>query len=71
MSVFLETAKLKRTGFFPAFLFGGLLAGAFSVVNMAARPEKFIYQQLPAPEVLALSLIHIFFLLRFLFSFFT
>lgn len=53
MSVFLETAKLKRTGFFPAFLFGGLLAGAFPVVNMAARPEKFIYQQLPAPEVLA------------------
>lgn len=52
MRVAQEITKLKRTGFFPAFLLGGMLAGAFPIVNMAARPENFIRQQRPALTIL-------------------
>ena len=41
MTLGLETKKLKRTGYFPAFLAGGLLAAAFPLVNMLARSETF------------------------------
>lgn len=36
-----EAKKLKRTGYFPAFLAGGLLASAFPLVNMLVRAETF------------------------------
>lgn len=42
MSLLLECKKLKRTGYFPAFLGGGLLAAAFPVVNMAVRSENYV-----------------------------
>lgn len=37
----LECRKLKRTGFAPAFLTGGILASAFPVLNMAVRSEMY------------------------------
>ena len=40
----LETRKLKRTGYVPAFLGGGLLAGAVPVLNMAFRSEIYVSQ---------------------------
>lgn len=39
---FLECRKIKRTGFVPAFLGGGLLAGAVPIVNMAVRSEMYL-----------------------------
>ncbi|MDE6639480.1 MAG: ABC transporter permease [Acetatifactor sp.] len=44
MSVFLECKKIKRTGFLPAFLGGGILTAAVPVVNMAVRSEMYITQ---------------------------
>lgn len=41
MILALEAKKLKRTGYFPAFLAGGLLASAFPLVNMLVRTETF------------------------------
>ncbi len=41
MSLFIESKKLKRTGYLPAYLAGGFLAAAFPVVNMLVRPENF------------------------------
>ena len=40
----LETKKLKRTGYVPAFLGGGLLAGLVPVLNMAIRSERYVTQ---------------------------
>lgn len=45
MSVFLECKKIKRTGFLPAFLGGGILAAAVPVVNMAVRSEIYLAKQ--------------------------
>lgn len=42
MSVSLEFKKVKRTGFIPAFLVGGLLAAAVPVLNMAVRSENYL-----------------------------
>lgn len=42
MSIGLECKKIKRTGFLPAFLCGGILAGAVPIVNMAVRSEKYL-----------------------------
>ncbi len=52
MTFQLELKKLKRTGFFPAILGGGLIAAAFPILNTAARPEMFISQPLPALDIL-------------------
>ena len=41
MTLALEAKKLKRTGYIPAFLAGGLLASAFPLVNMLVRAETF------------------------------
>lgn len=41
MTLALEAKKLKRTGYFPSFLAGGLLASAFPLVNMLVRAETF------------------------------
>lgn len=37
-----ECNKIKRTGFLPAFILGGLLAGAVPVLNMTFRAEIYI-----------------------------
>ena len=42
MSVSLECKKVKRTGFLPAFLGGGILAAAVPVINMAVRSEMYL-----------------------------
>ncbi|MCU0078046.1 ABC transporter permease [Extibacter muris] len=42
MSFSLECKKVKRTGFTPAFLFGGLLAAVVPVLNMAVRSENYL-----------------------------
>ena len=42
MSFGLELRKVKRTGFLPAFLGGGILAAAVPAVNMAFRAEMYI-----------------------------
>ena len=52
MSLLLEIKKLKRTGFFPAFLIGAILAACFPIINTAARPENFINQNLPTLDIL-------------------
>ncbi len=49
MSFVLECRKIRRTGFLPAFLCGGLLAAAVPVLNMAVRSEN--YLKLAAPPV--------------------
>lgn len=41
-SLSLECKKIKRTGFLPAFLCGGILAAAVPVVNMAVRSEMYL-----------------------------
>lgn len=38
----LELKKVKRTGFIPTFIAGGLLAAAVPVVNMAARSQIYV-----------------------------
>lgn len=38
----LECKKMRRTGFALTFLFGGLLAGAVPILNMAVRPERYL-----------------------------
>ena len=52
MTLPMEIKKCKRTGFFPAFLAGGITAAAFPIVNTAARPEMFVGQPLPAIDIL-------------------
>ena len=40
MSLVIESKKLKRTGYLPAFLAGGFLAAAFPVVYMMVKAEE-------------------------------
>ena len=42
MKLTLEWRKVKRTGFVPAFLGGGILAAAVPVLNMAFRSERYV-----------------------------
>lgn len=42
MSVYLECKKVKRTGFLPAFLGGGILAAVIPIINMAVRSETYL-----------------------------
>jgi len=42
MSFLLECKKVRRTGLIPGFFFGGILAAAFPVVNIALRTETFV-----------------------------
>lgn len=44
MSVSLECKKVKRTGFLPTFIGGGILASAVPVINMAVRSEMYLNQ---------------------------
>lgn len=41
MNIQIEFKKIRRTGYFPAFIAGALLACAFPVINMAARSTTF------------------------------
>lgn len=52
MSLCLEYKKVKRTGFFPAFVGGGILAAAVPVLNMAVRSEIYIGQPKPPVQIL-------------------
>ncbi len=49
MSFALECKKVKRTGFFPAFIVGGLIAAIVPVVNMAVRSD--IYTELKGSPI--------------------
>ncbi|MDD3340067.1 MAG: ABC transporter permease [Lachnospiraceae bacterium] len=42
MMLFVESKKLKRTGFIAAFLGGGILASLIPILNMAVRSENFV-----------------------------
>lgn len=42
MNIGLEWKKMKRTGFFLAFLASGILASALPVLNMAVRSESYV-----------------------------
>ncbi len=42
MSLGLEWKKIKRTGFLPGFLAGGIVAAAVPVLNMAFRSERYL-----------------------------
>lgn len=42
MSVFLEWRKVRRTGFLPAFVGGGILAALVPVFNMIFREERYL-----------------------------
>lgn len=42
MTFVLECRKVKRTGFIPAFIIGGLLAAAVPVINMAVHSEIYL-----------------------------
>lgn len=52
MSVLLEWKKLKRTGCFPAFLGGGILAGAVPVLHMAVHGERYAHSPGNPVEIL-------------------
>ncbi len=52
MSVFLECKKMKRTGFFPALLPGGLLSAMIPVLNMALRSKLYTGQDRPPVRIL-------------------
>jgi len=52
MSLSLECKKVKRTGFIPAFLCGGILAAAVPIVNMAVRSEMYLGQQSSPMQIL-------------------
>ncbi len=41
MNIILECKKMKRTGFYPAFIAGGILASCLPVMNMVVRPDTF------------------------------
>lgn len=45
MSFSLECIKVKRTGFLPVFIGGGIVAAAFPIINIAVRSEQFLSQQ--------------------------
>ncbi len=52
MSVSLECKKIKRTGFIPAFLGGGILAALIPIVNMAVRSKNYIGLSNPPLQIL-------------------
>lgn len=41
MNILLECKKMKKTGFYPAFIAGAILASCLPVINMAVRSELF------------------------------
>lgn len=52
MSFALECRKIKRTGFVPAFVGGGVLSALVPVLDMALRSEMYIGRSSPPVEIL-------------------
>ena len=52
MNIVMECKKMRRTGFYPAFIAGGILASCLPVMNMAVRPETFIDLHQPSLTIL-------------------
>ena len=52
MSFALECMKIKRTGFVPAFVGGGLLSGAVPVLDMVFRSEMYVGRDSSPVEIL-------------------
>lgn len=52
MSLCLECIKVKRTGFLPAFIAGGILAALVPLVNMAFRSEFYMESSMPPLKIL-------------------
>lgn len=52
MSFLLECKKIRRTGFLVAFLFGGILAAAVPIANMAVRSENYLWLSGTPVEIL-------------------
>ena len=52
MTFSLEVKKLKRTGFFPAFIIGGILAASFPVLHITIRTDMFVQQTLSPLDTL-------------------
>lgn len=52
MSILLEWKKIRRTGFSPAFLWGGVLSAAVPILNMAVRSELYLGLTTPPLEIL-------------------
>lgn len=52
MSIGLECKKVKRTGFTPAFLVGGVLAAVVPIANMALRSEIYTVQSNSPVQIL-------------------
>lgn len=42
MSIALECKKMKRTGYVPAFIIGGILAAVIPILNMAVRSQNYV-----------------------------
>lgn len=52
MNIGLEREKVKRTGFIPAFITGGILAAMVPVINMILRSEIYCVQGKPPVQIL-------------------
>ena len=52
MSFALECQKVKRTGFTPAFIGGGIIAAAVPALNMAFRSEMYIHMDAAPVQIL-------------------
>lgn len=52
MSAVLEWKKIRRSGFLPAFVGGGILAGAFAIVLMTFREEMYVNREGAPVEIL-------------------
>lgn len=52
MNFTLECRKIKRTGFVPAFVCGGILSASVPILNMALRSEMYIGRNSPPVEIL-------------------
>lgn len=55
MALALEWRKIRRTGIWPAFIGGSLLAAAIPVINMAFRWENYVGQESSPLSVLLLA----------------
>lgn len=52
MSLVLECKKMKRTGFVPTFIVGGILAAIVPILNMAVRSENYVGVSQPPIQIL-------------------
>ncbi len=52
MNLLIECKKIKRTGLFPTFFIGGILAGLFPLLDMTFRAERYRKSSQPPIEIL-------------------